>query len=420
MCTAMPLSANTYMDVIFPNISAGKTTLMDVLSLRKHSGEVTGNIYINGFPQEPNSFRRCTGYVEQFDTQSPQLTIRETVEFSAIMRLDESIPLETKQKFVDQVLEMLELDEEANLLVGSDSIGGLSFEQKKRLSIAVELASNPSIIFLDEPTSGLDARAAGIVMRGMRRIADTGIAVVATSKSFKFNLLLEINHRELNHSLLRTVHQPSVAIFNDFDNLLLLKAGGETVFFGDLGYESCKLINYLEGYEATVPIKVEENPGTWMLSCIGAGSAAILDSFDYARAYANSPLASDCIEKIQKHNENPVENNKISFLSKYATSTKFQRSTVYKRLSTIYWRSPGYNRVRLLVSAIVALLFGSVFASVSMFYSLPYNNYGISHLFFVLATRPTDRRRYELESHFHLHYSTFSSRERTKHCLTRI
>lgn len=120
--------------------------------------------------------RRCTGYVEQFDTQSPQLTVRETVEFSAMMRLDESLSVATKKKFVDQILCMLELDKEGDLLVGSDNTGGLSFEQKKRLSIAVELAANPSIIFLDEPTSGLDARAASIVMRGMRRIADTGIA----------------------------------------------------------------------------------------------------------------------------------------------------------------------------------------------------------------------------------------------------
>lgn len=117
----------------------------------------------------------------------------------------------------------------------------------------------------------------------MRRIADAGIAVVAT------------------------IHQPSVAIFNDFDNLLLLKAGGETVFFGDLGKESCKLIEYLEGYDSTVPIKFGENPATWMLSCIGAGSAAIKDSFDYAKAYANSTLATDCIEKIVKYNDSPDE-----------------------------------------------------------------------------------------------------------------
>ena len=129
-----------------------KTTLMDVLSLRKASGEVGGDIFVNGHPQEPNSFRRMTGYVEQFDVQSPQLTVRETVEFSAKMRLEESIPMETKLKFVDKVLAMLELDSIAGFIVGDDT-GGLSFEQKKRLSIAVELAANPSCIFLDEPTS---------------------------------------------------------------------------------------------------------------------------------------------------------------------------------------------------------------------------------------------------------------------------
>ena len=200
--------------------------MMDVLSLRKASGDVSGEIRINGFPQEADSFRRMSGYVEQFDTQSPQLTVRETVEFSAKMRLSEEIPMGTKQKFVDHVLEMLELDGISGFLVGSDSAGGLSFEQKKRLSIAVELASNPSVIFLDEPTSvrscplphhlpsirftaltivfflqGLDARAASIVMRSLRRIADSGIAVVAT------------------------IHQPSVAIFNSFDRCVRFDLG---------------------------------------------------------------------------------------------------------------------------------------------------------------------------------------------------
>jgi ABC-type multidrug transport system ATPase subunit len=308
---------------------------MDVLSLRKASGEVSGDIRINGDPQESNSFRRVTGYVEQFDVQSPQLTVRETVEFSAKMRLDESIPLAEKLKFVDVILATLELDTIAGFLVGNDT-GGLSFEQKKRLSIAVELASNPSIIFLDEPTSGLDARAASVVMRCLRRIADRGVAVVAT------------------------IHQPSVAIFNSFDSLLLLKRGGESVFFGELGDESCNLIEYFESYPATSIIKGGENPATWMLTTIGAGSAGSdADSFDFAKAYAQSPLASDCIDKIKSMNYE----TKISMPKKYATSTSFQLREVFRRLWKIYLRSPGYNRVRLMVSAIVALLFGSVFAS---------------------------------------------------------
>jgi len=327
------------MTALMGSSGAGKTTLMDVLSLRKASGEVTGDIRINGHPQEPKSFRRMTGYVEQFDVQSPQLTIRETVEFSAKMRLDKSIPMDAKLKFVDHVLAMLELDIIDSFLVGNDT-GGLSFEQKKRLSIAVELASNPSCIFLDEPTSGLDARAAGIVMRSLRRIADSGIAVVAT------------------------IHQPSVAIFNSFDSLLLLKRGGETVFFGELGNESYNLIEYMESYPATKQIKGGENPATWMLTAIGAGSSGGgLDKFDYANAYAHSPLAGDCIEKIDAMNDESTDDSRISFETKYATTMKTQSIAVYKRLRTIYWRSPGYNRVRLIVSGIVALLFGSVFAS---------------------------------------------------------
>mmetsp|Transcript_14711 Transcript_14711/g.22140 ORF Transcript_14711/g.22140 Transcript_14711/m.22140 type:complete len:537 (+) Transcript_14711:2-1612(+) len=278
-----------------------------------------------------------SGYVEQFDVQSPQLTVRETVEFSTKMRLDESILIETKLKFSEQILHMLELSSIGHLIVGN-----LSFEQTKRLSIAVELASNPSIIFLDEPTSGLDSRAASVVMKSLRRIADSGIAVVCT------------------------IHQPSVAIFNSFDSLLLLKRGGETVYFGDLGFESCNLIQYLEKYPSTTPIKGGENAATWMLTVIGAGSTnSGTKSFDYADAYANSPLAVECLSKIDVMNEafSLKESSKITYDKKYPTSRTFQSIEVFKRLLKIYWRSPGYNRVRLLVSGIVALLFGSVFAS---------------------------------------------------------
>jgi ABC-type multidrug transport system ATPase subunit len=126
---------------------------MDVLAMRKSSGEIHGEVRLNGHLQEENSFRRSTGYVVQFDTQSPQLTIRETCEFSAKLRLDETdsaVTPESISKFVDQTLEMLELSVFQDLQVGSDEGGGLSFEQRKRLSIAVELVANPSILFLDE------------------------------------------------------------------------------------------------------------------------------------------------------------------------------------------------------------------------------------------------------------------------------
>jgi ABC-type multidrug transport system ATPase subunit len=125
---------------------------MDVIALRKRSGTISGQVRVNGFPQERVSFRRCSGYVEQFSVQSPELTVRETVIFSARLRLDRKY-VETDERilaFADQVIKGVELTDLADSLVGSDEGVGLSFEQKKRLSIAVELAASPSIIFLDE------------------------------------------------------------------------------------------------------------------------------------------------------------------------------------------------------------------------------------------------------------------------------
>ena len=122
--------------------------------MRKTSGDITGKIELNGWEQERTSFLRSSGYVEQFDVQQPELTVRETVAFSARLRLDASDPAigddATKMKFVDHVLETMELTDIQTLQVGSFEEGGLTFEQRKRLAIACELAGSPSVIFLDE------------------------------------------------------------------------------------------------------------------------------------------------------------------------------------------------------------------------------------------------------------------------------
>lgn len=100
--------------------------------------------------------------------------------------------------FIDEVMELVELTEIRGGLVGLPGVNGLSSEQRKRLTIAVELVANPSIIFMDEPTSGLDARAAAIVMRTVRNTVDTGRTVVCT------------------------IHQPSIDIFDSFDEVTYL------------------------------------------------------------------------------------------------------------------------------------------------------------------------------------------------------
>jgi len=201
--------------------------------------------------------------------------------------------------------------------------------------------ANPSVIFLDEPTSGLDARSASIVMRGLKRIADSGRAVCAT------------------------IHQPSIAIFDSFDSLLLLKRGGEVVFFGELGENSTNLITYLERFEATTKIKAHENPATWMLTTIGAGSDTSGSAFDYAGGYAESTLRDDNLALIDKFCSSASDSSLIAFPRKYATSLQTQIREVTRRTVTMYWRSPNYNLTRLMVSAVIALLFGKFYDAIS-------------------------------------------------------
>ncbi|KAH8520242.1 hypothetical protein H0E87_001633, partial [Populus deltoides] len=193
---------------------AGKTTLMDVLAGRKTGGYIEGDIKISGYPKEQRTFARISGYVEQNDIHSPQLTIEESLLFSSSLRLPKEVSKEQRVEFVEEVMRLVELDTLRQALVGLPGSSGLSTEQRKRLTIAVELVANPSIIFMDEPTSGLDARAAAIVMRTVRNTVDTGRTVVCT------------------------IHQPSIDIFEAFDELLLMKRGGRVIYGGKLGVHS--------------------------------------------------------------------------------------------------------------------------------------------------------------------------------------
>ncbi|XP_047339752.1 pleiotropic drug resistance protein 1-like [Impatiens glandulifera] len=201
---------------------AGKTTLLDILSGRKNTGFLEGEIRISGYPKDQKTFAKFSGYCEQNDIHSPFVTVYESLVFSAWLRLPSNVNSQTREDFIEEVMELLEITELRDALVGTPDVNGLSMEQRKRLTIAVELVANPSIIFMDEPTTGLDSRAAAIVMRTLRNIVDTGRTIVCT------------------------IHQPSIGIFEGFDELFLLSQGGQEIYVGPLGYQSCHVIKYFE------------------------------------------------------------------------------------------------------------------------------------------------------------------------------
>ncbi|VAH79294.1 unnamed protein product [Triticum turgidum subsp. durum] len=244
---------------------AGKTTLMDVLAGRKTGGYIEGDITISGYPKKQETFARISGYCEQNDIHSPHVTVYESLAFSAWLRLPSEVDLVTRKMFIEEVMELVELTSLRGALVGLPGVNGLSTEQRKRLTIAVELVANPSIIFMDEPTSGLDARAAAIVMRAVRNTVNTGRTVVCT------------------------IHQPSIDIFEAFDELFLMKRGGEEIYVGPLGHNSSKLIEYFEGIEGVSKIKDGYNPATWMLEVTSIVQEEML-SVDFCEIYRRSEL----------------------------------------------------------------------------------------------------------------------------------
>lgn len=315
---------------------AGKSTLMDVLAGRKTGGYIEGSINISGYPKNQETFARVCGYCEQNDIHSPYVTVYESLLYSAWLRLSGDINTEKRKMFVEEVMGLVELGPLRNSLVGFPAVDGLSTEQRKRLTIAVELVANPSIIFMDEPTSGLDARAAAIVMRTVRNTGDTGRTIVCT------------------------IHQPSIDIFESFDELLLMKRGGQVIYAGELGPQSQKLIEYFEAIPGVPKIKEGYNPATWMLDVSTVGMETQLD-VDFAEIYESSELYSKNQELI-KELSTPVPGSKdLYFPTKYSQSylTQF-RACLWKQYWS-YWRDSKFNVSRFAMTIVIGLLFGAIF-----------------------------------------------------------
>ncbi|KAF8010616.1 hypothetical protein BT93_J1302 [Corymbia citriodora subsp. variegata] len=315
---------------------AGKTTLMDVLAGRKTGGYIEGEIRISGHPKEQHTFARVSGYVEQNDIHSPQVTVEESLWFSASLRLPKEVSKEKRLEFVEEVMKLVELDMLRHALVGLPGSSGLSTEQRKRLTIAVELVANPSIIFMDEPTSGLDARAAAIVMRTVRNTVDTGRTVVCT------------------------IHQPSIDIFEAFDELLLMKRGGCVIYGGKLGTNSQILIDYFQGINEITPIQSGYNPATWMLEVTTPAAEQKIGA-DFADIYKNSDQFRGVEATIERLSVPPAGSKPLKFDTMYSQDQLSQFFICLWKQNLVYWRSPQYNAVRLFFTTLSALILGSVF-----------------------------------------------------------
>jgi ATP-binding cassette subfamily G (WHITE) protein 2 (SNQ2) len=223
----------------------------------------------------------CTA--EQMDVHEGNATVREAMRFSAYLRQPFDVPKEEKDAYVEDVIELLEIQDLSEAMVCT-----LGVEARKRLTIGVELASKPELLlFLDEPTSGLDAQSAWNLVRFLRKLADGGQAILCT------------------------IHQPSSLLFESFDRLLLLGKGGNTIYFGDIGEDSDLMREYFARYGAPCPSNV--NPAEYMLEAIGAGITPRIGDRDWKDVWLDSPefaRAKEEIEEIKR--ETSVHNQTVT------------------------------------------------------------------------------------------------------------
>ncbi|KAG7426504.1 ZEB2-regulated ABC transporter 1 [Fusarium oxysporum f. sp. raphani] len=314
---------------------AGKTTLLDVLADRVTMGVITGDILVNGLPRG-KSFQRTTGYVQQQDIHLETSTVREALRFSAALRQPSSVCMQDKIDYVEEVISLLEMGPYADAVIGVSG-KGLNVEQRKRLSIGVELVAKPeALIFLDEPTSGLDSQTAWAIVSLLKKLANHGLAILCT------------------------IHQPSGIIFQQFDRLLLLAKGGRTVYFGDIGENATALTGYFERHDA-VQCRPEENPAEWMLHVIGAAPGAHTD-----RDWVETWKASSEFHGVQKELDSLAQSRHVTSEANthdtsYAASVSQQFLACTQRVAQQYWRTPTYIYSKLSLCFITSLFIGLSF-----------------------------------------------------------
>eukprot|EP00009_Paramoeba_aestuarina_P000145 CAMPEP_0201509294 /NCGR_PEP_ID=MMETSP0161_2-20130828/2392_1 /ASSEMBLY_ACC=CAM_ASM_000251 /TAXON_ID=180227 /ORGANISM="Neoparamoeba aestuarina, Strain SoJaBio B1-5/56/2" /LENGTH=725 /DNA_ID=CAMNT_0047904205 /DNA_START=40 /DNA_END=2214 /DNA_ORIENTATION=- len=205
---------------------AGKTTLLNTLAARA-GGFLIGSVRLNDRALEQKDMRMVMKYIPQDDTLFSALTPRETLTYTAKLRIPNQSNDE-RDELVNSLMKRLGITRCADVIVGNELIKGISGGQKKRTSVAMELVTDPSILFVDEATSGLDSQTAEDVVRILKEISRAGRTVICT------------------------IHQPSFDIFKMFDTLLLLQNGqvvyngsvaDSPAYFADQGYPCSEWMN---------------------------------------------------------------------------------------------------------------------------------------------------------------------------------
>lgn len=315
---------------------AGKSTLLNTLSQRQTVGVVDGEMLVDGRSLGAD-FQRNTGFCLQGDIHDQTQTVREAIEFSALLRQEASIPRQEKLDYVNKIIDLLELNELEDAIITS-----LGVEQRKRLTIAVELAAKPSLLlFLDEPTSGLDSQSAYSIVRFLKKLARSGQAIICT------------------------IHQPSSVLIQQFDMVLALNPGGNTFYFGPMGENGDQLAKYFADRGAPPP------PGKNIAEHVLETAARPHrrpdgTKIDWNEEWRNSDEAQRVLEEIDglkrtRSNATAAHAASSAAPKEFAAGNWLQATELTKRMFRQHWRDPSYIYGKLFTAVIMGIFNGFTF-----------------------------------------------------------
>ena len=232
------------LNVILGPSGSGKSSLLNLMARRLHNTtstkyEIGGKLLFNGAVPSDDVVRSICSYVcQNDDSLLPYLTVRENLIFAAYLRLPTHFSRENKRERAEAALLKMGLRDCANNLIGNQTVKGVSGGEKRRVTIAIQILTDPRVLFLDEPTSGLDAFTASSIIEVLRGLAEEG------------------------RTLVLTIHQARSDLFKYFNNVLLLTRGGSAVYAG----KGSQMLSHFRSLGFTCPTTT--NPADFALDLI--------------------------------------------------------------------------------------------------------------------------------------------------------
>ncbi|KAL7751228.1 hypothetical protein RI367_003434 [Sorochytrium milnesiophthora] len=329
--------------VILGASGAGKTSLLNVLAGETKLGTIYGSLFINGQPSNGAVMKKVSGFVHQDDVVLGTMTVQEAINMSATLRLPKTFSAAEKDQKVDEIIHMLGLNKCRNTIIGTATEKGVSGGERKRACMAMELITNPSIIYLDEPTSGLDTYTAYAVVKLLKDLATSGRTVIAT------------------------LHQPSSEIFHLIDDLCLMSQGEimyhgpaeqSVSYFARLGYQCPQYSNPADFFFMDIL-------NTSSTSQRGADKAALKKNPDriagLLQEWKNSDSNRQMLKEMTVSHGDGVSRDNYKFRSAFGT----QYGVLFRRAFRNAMRNRMVVKAKLGQTLFMSILMGLIYLNVS-------------------------------------------------------